>query len=42
MGRESQGLKIQVSICIRESHLPLEVIDNIDQGPIYCNQVGKL
>lgn len=32
----------QVSICIKESHLPLEVIGSIDRGPIYCNRVGKL
>lgn len=33
---------IQVSICIREAHLPLEVTGNISRRPIYLNRVGKL
>ena len=41
-GRESQGLGIQVSICIRDFCLPLEVIDNIDWSQSIVIEYGNM
>ena len=33
--RDSQRLGIQASICIRQSHIPLELMGNVNWVPIY-------
>lgn len=42
VGRESRGLGIQASFCIRDFCLPLEVIDNIDWGQSTVIEYGNV